>query len=211
MLCPTSGPRGAPSTQRRMPSVPVSQRKPSTCSPGRNGAPGGWLSRCRRNASIRATSSRICDSLCSSPAAGAAGAAASGPFSSTKSLGPKALSACFTSGSRSSRWRSRARAAGPSRGSKASHACRSSRAWAISGAAIDGLSSAKKASRSGATARPASARAAWRRTAGSTAPRVSRSRAKARSRRSSDSAGRWASRSTSWRHCAARRSGRSAG
>ena len=48
-------------------------------------------------------------------------------------------SAFSTSGGRSRRWRSRARAAGPSLGSKASHSCESSRAPAIRGAATDGI------------------------------------------------------------------------
>ena len=47
----------------------------------------------------------------------------------------------------------------------------------VSGAATDALSSAKKATRSGSTRRPASERAACVRTAIATAPRVSRSSA----------------------------------
>ena len=136
----------------------------------------------------------------------------SAPFSSTKSLGPKALSACFTSGSRSSRWRSSARAAGPSRGSKASHASpveprlgdqRRRDRRAVLG------EEGEQIGRDRASRQRARGLAPDRRI--DRAARLAQQGEGAVADRSGPRRGRWASRSTSWRHCAVRRSGRSAG
>ena len=172
MLCPTSGPRGAPSTQSRMPSVPVSQRKPSTCSPGTNG-------RGRRMALALAPEGldpgdQLADLRIRSARAGIGGAAGSrrptAPFSSTKSLGPKALQRVLHLGIEIlAVAQQRARGGPEPRQQGEPGLAVEPRLGEAAAPRSTALSSAKKASRSGATACPASARAAWRRTAGSTA------------------------------------------
>ena len=191
---------------RMMPSVPVSQRKPSACSAGANGAAGG-APRARAEgldprdqlADLRIRSARPAP-----PASGRRfGRRAFAEHEIARAEGAERVLDLADRDPRDGA----AKRARPGRGAAAERARprRSSSAWAISGAAIEALSSAKKASRSGATARPASARAAWRRIGGiDVAARLAQAAQKARSRSvaSSPSGRRWASRSTSWRHCA---------